>query len=75
VVPREDAEELWSAVRELPDKQRQVLAYHHLIGLSYAEVADILGGTADSARRAAADGIRTLRRRLVTNTTTGGTVR
>ena len=75
VVTLEDADELWSAVRGLPDKQRQALAYHHLVGLPYAEVADILGGTADSARRAAADGIRTLRRRLIDNTTTGGTVR
>ena len=53
---------LWEAVRELPDKQRQVIAYHHLVGLPYQEIAEILGGTADSARRAAADGIRALRR-------------
>ena len=59
----EDTDELWTAVRGLPDKQRQALAYHHLVGLPYAEVADILGGTADSARRAAADGVRNLRRR------------
>ena len=38
------------------------MAYHYLAGLPYAEVAEILGGTADAARRAAADGIKTLRR-------------
>ena len=71
----EDADELWTAVRELPDKQREAIAYHHLIGLPYAEVADVLGGTEDSARRAAADGIRNLRRRLVPTTRTEGTIR
>ena len=46
----------------LPDKQRQSVAYHYLAGLPYAEIAGILGGTAEAARRAAADGIATLRR-------------
>ena len=46
----------------LPDKQKQAVAYHYLAGLPYAEVAAILGGSADAARRAAADGIATLRR-------------
>ncbi len=54
--------ELWEALRELPGKQRQVVAYHYLAGLPYAEIAAIVGGTADAARRAAADGIRNLRR-------------
>ena len=63
------ADELWTAVRGLPDKQRQALTYHHLVGLPYAEVADILGGTADSARRAAADGVRNLRRTLTSSST------
>ncbi|MBA2349452.1 MAG: RNA polymerase sigma factor [Solirubrobacterales bacterium] len=54
--------DLWSALGELPDKQRQSVAYHHLVGLPYEEVAVLLGGTAAAARRAAADGIKTLRR-------------
>jgi len=58
--PGEDA--LGQAVRALPPKQRLAVAYHHLAGLPYAEVAAILGGTTDAARRAAHDGIRTLRR-------------
>jgi RNA polymerase sigma factor (sigma-70 family) len=53
---------LWHAVRALPDRQRQAVAYHYVAGLPYAEIAQILGGTADAARRAAADGIRNLRR-------------
>jgi RNA polymerase sigma factor (sigma-70 family) len=53
---------LWHAVRALPDRQRQAVAYHYVAGLPYAEIAQIVGGTTDAARRAAADGIRNLRR-------------
>jgi DNA-directed RNA polymerase specialized sigma24 family protein len=53
---------LWQAVRGLPDKQRQAVAYHYVAGLPYAEIAQILGGTTDAARRAAADGIANLRK-------------
>jgi RNA polymerase sigma factor (sigma-70 family) len=56
-------EALWSIWRNLPDKQRQAVALHHVAGLPYAEVAELLGGSAAAARRAAADGIATLRRR------------
>ena len=56
------AEDLWAAVADLPPKQRQAVAYHFLAGLPYQEVAEILGGSADAARRAAADGIKSLRR-------------
>jgi RNA polymerase sigma factor (sigma-70 family) len=61
-VPGMDDTGLWHAVRELPDKQRQAVAYHYVAGLPYAEIAEILGGTVDAARRAAADGIRNLRK-------------
>ena len=60
-VPGAD-EGLWQEVRDLPDKQRQAVAYHYVAGLPYAEIAQILGGTTDAARRAAADGIRNLRK-------------
>ena len=61
-IPGTDDTGLWQAVRELPDKQRQAVAYHYVAGLPYAEVAQILGGTTEAARRAAADGIRNLRK-------------
>lgn len=57
----EDADLIWTAVATLPQRQRQAVAYHHLGGLPYAEVAAILGGSADAARRAAADGMKKLR--------------
>ena len=60
--PDVDEVELWTALRALPDKQRQVVAYHYVAGLPYAEIAAIVGGTTDAARRAAADGIKNLRR-------------
>ena len=54
---------LWAALRALPTKQRQAVAYHHVGGMPYAEVAALVGGSTDAARRAAHDGIRALRRR------------
>ncbi|WP_408632607.1 RNA polymerase sigma factor [Mycobacterium cookii] len=54
--------ELTDAVAALPAKQRQAVAYHYLAGLPYAEIATLLGGSPAAARRAAADGIATLRR-------------
>jgi RNA polymerase sigma factor (sigma-70 family) len=61
-VPGAEDGDLWQAVRALPEKQRQAVAYHYVAGLPYAEIAQILGGTTDAARRAAADGIRNLRK-------------
>jgi RNA polymerase sigma factor (sigma-70 family) len=55
-------DDLWDRLRALPTKQRRAVAYHHVAGLPYAEVAALLGGTAAAARRAAADGIAALRR-------------
>ena len=53
--------DLVDAVTRLPPKQRHAVAYHYLAGLPHADVAAILGGSTDAARRAAADGIATLR--------------
>ena len=61
-VPGAEDGDLWHAVAALPDKQRQAVAYHYVAGLAYAEIADILGGTSDAARRAAADGVKNLRK-------------
>lgn len=53
--------ELWQLVRELPNKQRQVVAYRYLGGLDYRQISLILSCAPEAARRAAADGIRNLR--------------
>jgi RNA polymerase sigma factor (sigma-70 family) len=55
-------DDLAEALIRLPARQKQAVAYHYLAGLPYADVAAILGGSAEAARRAAADGVATLRR-------------
>jgi RNA polymerase sigma factor (sigma-70 family) len=61
-VPGSWQSDLWAALDALPRKQRQTVAYHFLAGLPYADVAHIVGGTPEAARRAAADGIAALRK-------------
>lgn len=63
--------DVWAALRALPEKQRQTVAYHHLAGLPYQDIAELLGGTPEAARRAAADGMKTLRRLLADGTKRG----
>ncbi len=62
--PDDGDPDLTAALARLPDKQRQAVAYHYLAGWRHAETAELIGGTEAAARRAAADGIRTLRRTL-----------
>lgn len=57
---RMDAD-LLDAIASLPEKQRHCVAYHYIVGLAYQEIAELIGGTPAAARRAAADGIKTLR--------------
>lgn len=64
--------DLWRALASLPDKQRAAVAYHYLAGLPYKEIAELTGGSTDAARRAAADGMRTLRARYQPTGTTHG---
>ncbi|WP_407080096.1 RNA polymerase sigma factor [Arthrobacter zhaoxinii] len=56
-----DTDGLWTALKTLSVRQREALAYHHLAGLPYAEVAQLLGGSEAACRRSAADGIKKLR--------------
>jgi RNA polymerase sigma factor (sigma-70 family) len=63
--PEDPDPDLAKAVTRLPSKQRHAVVYHYVAGLPHADVAAILGGSTDSARRAAADGIATLRRTYV----------
>ena len=70
-IPGGDDADLWHAVAALPDKQRRAVAYHYVAGLPYAEIAGILGGSTDAARRAAADGIKNQRKSYQGATTEG----
>jgi DNA-directed RNA polymerase specialized sigma24 family protein len=58
-------DDVWDAVADLPERQRLAIAYHYLGGLPHAETAALIGGNAASVRRAAADGIASLRRSYV----------
>jgi RNA polymerase sigma factor (sigma-70 family) len=55
--------DLWDAVRALPDKQRMAIAYRYVADLPYAEVGSLMGITEAAARRNAADAVKALRRR------------
>jgi RNA polymerase sigma factor (sigma-70 family) len=70
-VPEDRDSDLWAAVASLPPRQRMAVAYHYLAGLPYAQIAEIIGGSADASRRAAADGIAALRRAYQPPTRTG----
>ncbi|MDX6691776.1 MAG: hypothetical protein QOG15_3233, partial [Solirubrobacteraceae bacterium] len=54
----------WDRVRALPPRQRAVLTLRHAGDLTYAEIATVLETSQDAARRAAADGLKTLRKDL-----------
>ena len=60
--PADRDPDLWAALQRLPTKQRQAVAYHHIAGVPFVEIAELLGNSPDAARRAAADGIKTLRK-------------
>jgi RNA polymerase sigma factor (sigma-70 family) len=62
-IPGAGDADLWEAVRDLPEKQRQAVAYHFVAGLPYKDVASAIGGTPEAARRAASDAIQALRLR------------
>jgi RNA polymerase sigma factor (sigma-70 family) len=60
-LPEEGGSDLWQAVAALPRRQRLAVAYHYFGGLPHRDTADLIGGTVDAVRRAAADGIKALR--------------
>ena len=60
-IPEPPDEPLRAALDALTPKQRAAVVYHHLIGLPYAEVGELIGSTEAAARRSAADGIAHLR--------------
>jgi RNA polymerase sigma factor (sigma-70 family) len=59
-----DDDELRAALDALPPKQRGAVIYRYLAELSYAEIGELLGSNATAARRSAADGLASLRKRL-----------
>jgi DNA-directed RNA polymerase specialized sigma24 family protein len=58
------AGEHWERVRALPPRQRAVLTLRYAGGLTHGEIAAALDCSEEAARRAAADGLKTLRQEL-----------
>lgn len=61
-IPDAGGGELWATVAGLPERQRLAVAYHYLGGLPHVETAQLIGGSPESVRRAASDGIAALRK-------------
>jgi RNA polymerase sigma factor (sigma-70 family) len=55
---------LHAALDTLPRRQREAVALHHVAGLPYKVVAVMTGSSVAAVRRAAADGIASLRSRI-----------
>jgi RNA polymerase sigma factor (sigma-70 family) len=59
--PPERDPALWEMVRALPPKQRTAVIARYVNDLPYREIARVVGGTEEAARRNAADGVKKLR--------------
>ena len=57
----DDEPELWEAVRALPTKQRTAVFCRAVLGMPYAELADLLDCSVEAARRNAFEGLERLR--------------
>jgi DNA-directed RNA polymerase specialized sigma24 family protein len=49
------------AVRDLPARQRDAVAYRHILGFSVADAASLIGCTQEAVRASAYQGLRTLK--------------
>ncbi|WP_144794925.1 RNA polymerase sigma factor [Kocuria palustris] len=73
--PGDDGSEVWADVAALPERQRLAIAYHYLGGLPHAETAELIGGSPEAVRRAAADGMKRLRQTYTAGEETKGASR
>lgn len=59
-----DAEDVEAALRLLPDEQREIIVARLWGGLTFAEIAQVVGGSSSGAHRRYHDGLQTLRIQL-----------
>lgn len=64
VTLRETMQAVRTAIEGLPTKQRAAIIMRHMQGLSYAEVADVLACSEDSARANVYQGLRRVRHEM-----------
>ena len=55
------APELWAAVRALPPKQRAAVFCRSVLGMPYAEIAELLESSEEAARQSVHEGLKALR--------------
>ena len=55
---------LWSAVEQLPPKQRIAVVHRHVLDRPYDEIAELLGCSEEAARANVHAGVKSLRERL-----------
>jgi RNA polymerase sigma factor (sigma-70 family) len=60
--PQAVEETLWSAVRELPDRQRSAVALRYMADLPHREIAAAIGCSEEAARRSLHEGLTKLRK-------------
>lgn len=56
--------DIWDEVRTLPPKQREAVGLRFLGELTHAEIAEVMGTSAEAARRNVHEGLNQLRRRI-----------
>ena len=61
----EQDDELWAAVRELPDKQRAAVVLRFASDLAHGDIGRVLGCSEEAARRNVHEGVSRLREVLV----------
>ncbi len=52
---------LWAAVRALPPRQRVAVVHRHVLDRAYVEIADLMGGSEQTARANVYQGTKRLR--------------
>lgn len=67
VVAQEEADRLWQAICALPRRQRQVVVLRYYLDRSEAEIADSLGISRGSVKKAASRALATLADRVEGN--------
>jgi RNA polymerase sigma factor (sigma-70 family) len=59
--PEDPGDPLWQAVRSLPPRQRVAVVHRHVLDRSYADIADLLGSSEQTARANVYQGTKRLR--------------
>jgi RNA polymerase sigma factor (sigma-70 family) len=59
--PADPRDPLWAAVRTLPGRQRVAIVLRHVLDRSYADIAEAMGGTEETARANVSHGTKRLR--------------